>query len=164
MPEQRTIIMGLGNPILGDDGIGWSIAESLREEIHDPHITISCLARGGLYLMERLVGYDRAILIDATIAREGEPGEISVVPLEELTVHPVRYTLSVHDTSLPMAVEMGRQVGLDLPRSITAILISTQDIDTFTTVISSPLLAAVPKVKKIVRDLLKAKEPLPVIP
>jgi hydrogenase maturation protease len=161
MTEQRSIILGLGNPILGDDGIGWVVAESLQEEIHDPRIMISCLGRGGLYLMERLVGYERAILIDATVALDCEPGTVVCVPLEELDIHPVRYTLSVHDTSLPTAVEMGRQLGLDLPRSITAVLISTLDIDTFTTEISPPVMAAIPKVKQAIGELLKTKEPLP---
>jgi hypothetical protein len=54
-----------------------------------------------------------------------------------------------------MAVEMGRQLGLDLPRLITAVLISTQDIDTFTTEITPPLLAAIPEVKRTVHKLLQ---------
>ncbi|MBI4770166.1 MAG: hypothetical protein HY784_07090, partial [Chloroflexi bacterium] len=73
-----TLILGLGNPILGDDGLGWRVAEEVRRRlqaadggsarqsaIRNPksEIEVDAFALGGLSLMERLVGYDRAILV-----------------------------------------------------------------------------------------------------
>ena len=29
----KTIVIGLGNPILGDDGIGWRVVEQVQKEI-----------------------------------------------------------------------------------------------------------------------------------
>jgi len=67
-----TLVVGLGNPILGDDGIGWRVADAVRAI--KPDIEVDCLALGGLSLMERLVGYGRVIIIDSIQTRDGRIG------------------------------------------------------------------------------------------
>jgi hydrogenase maturation protease len=58
----KTIIIGLGNPILGDDGVGWKVVEELGKLDHSKSksIEVDCLSVGGLTLMERMVGYHHA--------------------------------------------------------------------------------------------------------
>jgi len=59
----RLAILGLGNPILGDDGIGPRVAQELEHHpvIQNlPNLDIAPFYRGGLSLMERLIGSDQA--------------------------------------------------------------------------------------------------------
>ncbi|MBI5713137.1 MAG: hydrogenase maturation protease [Chloroflexi bacterium] len=65
----KTVVIGLGNPILGDDGVGWRVVEAVQEQINDSSVDVDCAAVGGITLMEHLIGYDRAILIDAVITQ-----------------------------------------------------------------------------------------------
>ena len=60
------MVIGLGNPILGDDGVGWRVAEEIaRNTINQPDVEVDCASLGGLSLMERLTGYERVILVDS---------------------------------------------------------------------------------------------------
>ncbi|MBI5828855.1 MAG: hypothetical protein HZB20_04795 [Chloroflexi bacterium] len=62
----KTLILGLGNPILGDDALGLRVAALVRQRLPPGSaIEVDEEYWGGLRLMERLVGYDKAILIDA---------------------------------------------------------------------------------------------------
>lgn len=83
----KTIIIGLGNPILGDDSVGWRVAELVRQFIErsgspHPDLEVDCLALGGISLMERMVGYDRAIIIDALTTQQKPVGVFSIFLLK----------------------------------------------------------------------------------
>ena len=59
MPSEKILVIGLGNPILGDDGVGWVVAREveIRLGASEYNIEVDCLALGGLSLMERLIGF-----------------------------------------------------------------------------------------------------------
>jgi len=107
----KTIVIGLGNPILGDDGVGWCVAEEVKDQLtslptpllkgEGSHIDVDYLLLGGISLMEHLIGYERAILIDAFISDE-KPGSITVSKLEELPNYSAFHITSMHDTSCRM--------------------------------------------------------------
>ncbi|MBL1173469.1 MAG: hydrogenase maturation protease, partial [Chloroflexi bacterium] len=84
----KTIVIGLGNPILGDDGVGWKVAQEISRQLpvtdSQSPVEIDCAALGGLSLMERLVGCQRAILVDALETGQGPEGSVRVFPLEAL--------------------------------------------------------------------------------
>lgn len=154
MAYEKTIVIGLGNPILGDDGVGWKIAECIRQEVRDPSIEVICLSRGGIYLMEQLVGYDNSIIIDAILAKDEIPGSVSQFPLEALPDPTAGHTFSIHDTSLLIALKIGRLAGFHLPESIHAVVVATQNVNTFTEELTPAVEAAIPRATQMVRDLL----------
>ena len=81
----KTLVLGLGNPILTDDGVGVRVAEAIREALPpDTSIDVSEASVGGLRLMERVLGYDRVILIDALHNNHNHPGVIHRMTLEDL--------------------------------------------------------------------------------
>ncbi len=84
--RRRTIVVGLGNPLLGDDGVGWQVVNALAGRLAPlaPTVELDRLAVGGLGLMERLVGFERAILVDALVGGETRLGGVSVGPLSAL--------------------------------------------------------------------------------
>lgn len=150
----KTLVVGLGNPILGDDGVGWVVAEQVRKHL-PPEVPadVDCLSLGGISLMERLIGYERAILVDAYVCNDG-PGEIVLSRLEELPDYSAFHLTSVHDMSLQNAMKLGRQMGARLPDEVAVVGISARHVYDFSEELSPPVLEAVPKATQIVVELL----------
>ncbi len=115
-----TLVVGLGNPILGDDGVGWRVADRVRKEIRARRIPaeVDCLAVGGLALMERLIGYERAILVDAITTGMDPPGSVRRLRLEDLQEFGGCHLGSAHDTSLQTALRVGAALGASLPKQL----------------------------------------------
>jgi len=113
-----TIVLGLGNPYLGDDGVGWRVIDALevllkstsRENIHIDRVSL-----GGLALMERLVGFDRAVLVDAFQPVSARPGTVHRLTVADL---PTLHSNSAHDASLQDALLLGERLGAVLPKEI----------------------------------------------
>ena len=159
----KTIIIGLGNPILGDDGIGWRVAEKVdailyeqkSDNEHARNIDIECLSVGGLTLMEHLIDYDHAILIDAITSGQSPLGHVSFFPINELPNRAVGHFSSAHDTTLQNAIQAGRKMGVQLPMRIDIVAIEAQAVFDFTEQLSPPIAAAIPKAVQTVMELLK---------
>lgn len=150
----KSIVIGLGNPILGDDGVGWKVAEEVKQRLSpDLPVTVEFLSLGGISLMEHLVGYQRAILIDA-IASDREPGSIVILPLSELPDVSALHTSSAHDTSLQNAIQLGKSMGADLPEQITVVGIATNRVYDFSEELSLPVARAISKAAQIVIERL----------
>ena len=150
----KTLIVGLGNPVLGDDGVGWKVAEKICQQLPaDTQVVVDYLSLGGISLMEHLIGYDRAVLIDA-FASDEDLGSIHVMNLNDMPNYSAFHIASAHDTSLQNALEMGRSLGALLPEEITVIGIATKRIYDFSEELSPPVAEAVPQAAKIALELL----------
>ena len=151
----KTLVVGLGNPILGDDGIGWQIAQELQQVEGIPSdVSIECLAIGGISLMEALIDYDRAILIDAIITGQAPIGNVNCYKLEDLPNMTTGHMSSAHDTSLINALLLGKSMGAHLPAEISVVTIESQNVYDFSENMTPAVIEAVPKAVKIVQDLL----------
>ncbi|MBK9211013.1 MAG: hydrogenase maturation protease [Anaerolineales bacterium] len=149
----KTLVIGLGNPILGDDGVGWRVAEEVKKNPACQNVSVDCLSLGGISLMEHLIGYERAILIDA-LALEEPVGSILVLKLSDLPNYSAFHTTSTHDTSLQNAIELGRSMGAPLPDDITVVGIATNRVYDFSEELSPPIAEAVPLAVKFVLGVL----------
>ena len=160
----KTVVIGLGNPILGDDGVGWRVVEEVKREmtlstaslVDGDEIVVDCLSLGGISLMEHLIGYQRVILVDAFLS-EGEPGMIHVARLGEIPNYSAFHISSAHDTSLQNALKLGRELGANLPEDVMVVGISIKHIQDFGEELSPPVAEAVSKAAQIVMDLLAQK-------
>jgi hydrogenase maturation protease len=156
----KTLVIGLGNPILGDDGVGWCVAEEVRRCLpsasEEKEIEVDCFALGGLSLMERLVGYDRAVIIDAI--RSGQPpGSVACFRLEDLPDFSSAHTSAAHDTSLQNALKVGRAMSVHLPGTVVVVAIEAQRVYDFSETLSPPVATAVPVAARKVLGLLEDK-------
>ena len=150
----KTIIVGLGNPILGDDGAGWKVAEEVKKQITPhPSVTVEFLSLGGISLMEHLIGYERAILIDA-MASDHAPGSVTTSNLTQTPDVSAFHTTSAHDTSLQNALELGKVMGAALPEQITVVGVATNHVYDFSEELSLPVAQAISTATQIVIDLL----------
>ena len=153
--RSSTLIVGLGNPILGDDGVGWRVASRLRDVT--TNVDIECLSLGGLSLMEHLIGYDLVIVIDTIQTRTGSIGQVYTFPLEELPDLSSAHTTAAHDTSLLTALKLGREMGARLPEKVIVVAVEAARIYDFSEELSTEVANAVPKAILAVRNLLPAE-------
>ncbi|MGD8620867.1 MAG: hydrogenase maturation protease [Anaerolineales bacterium] len=152
--SMRTIVIGLGNPILRDDSVGLRVVKQLRTHLdHDENVVIEEDYWGGLRLMEHMVGYDRAIIIDAICTDQEPPGTIMQLNAGGI---PTQRSASAHDVNLPTALELGRQAGAHLPcdEQILLIGIEAEDVLTFDENLSPAVEQAVPDAVEFVLDAL----------
>ncbi|HET9408798.1 MAG TPA: hydrogenase maturation protease [Candidatus Sulfotelmatobacter sp.] len=141
----KTIIIGLGNPVLSDDSVGIKIARLLEARLHGrPDVEVRELSAGGIRLMEAMQGYERAILVDAIVTAGGEAG--AVYRLSPSDLRQTRNACCSHDGSLQEAFELGQQIGLVLPREITIWGIEAGDVTTFSDGLTADVERAVAKV------------------
>jgi len=125
----RTLILGLGNPLLRDDSIGLRVVQELRRMLDDsPDLELGEDFWGGLRLMERMIGFDRVIIVDA-IQSSSPPGTIHVLKPGDI---PTQRSASAHDVNLPTALEFGRQAGAELPPEDQIFLIAVEADDVLT--------------------------------
>ncbi len=151
----NTLIIGLGNPILTDDGVGIYAARMLERTLPaEADVDIAELAVGGLSLMEAMVGYERVILLDAMWAPEGEVG--TVVEFDAGHLSETLNSASAHDADLPTALRVGRSLGAPLPADerIQIVAVQAQEVLTFGDVPTPPVAAALPEVVMAVHRLL----------
>jgi hydrogenase maturation protease len=149
----KTLVLGLGNPILTDDGVGVRVAEKVCASLPvRTHIDVAEVSVGGLALMEAMIGYDRVLLIDAIQANGDPAGSVHRMTLDDLRdISPTQHSSSPHDTNLITALEMGRCMGMTLPSDIVIYAISVENISDFGDGLTPAVAASVPKV---VADIL----------
>jgi hydrogenase maturation protease len=142
----KTLIIGLGNPIMGDDAIGCICARELERALKNhktADIEVDQFYRGGISLMERLIGYDRVLIIDSIAGYGKEPGTIVRLTINDL---PSLTTGSPHDSSLKNALEFGSQLGAQLPTKIDILAIEIKSSFEFSERLTPPVGASIPKV------------------
>jgi len=150
----KTLVIGLGNPLVSDDSVGLRVAAALKSRLADrPGVEVDEDYWGGLRLMERMVGYDRAIVVDA-ICTGAPPGTIHHLTPGDI---PTQRSASAHDVNLSTALVFGRQAGLQLPKDEDILLvgIEAEDILNFAEECTPAVQAAVPRA---VRAVMKALE------
>jgi hydrogenase maturation protease len=155
----KTIIVGLGNPILTDDGVGVKVAYEVEARLGDKrpeNLTITEASVGGLRLMELLEGYERAIIIDAIQSRNGHPiGSIFTMDLLDLReISPTQHSASAHDTSLITALDAGIEMGMKLPQDVTIFAVEVENTLDFSEQPTPAVAAAIPKVTEMVLEIL----------
>ena len=149
-----TLVVGLGNPILGDDGVGWHVIDEL-DDISSSQVSLQQACVGGVGLMELLVGYRRAIIVDAIIDRGTAPGSVWRRPLGAVETRTASHLDSSHDAPLPAALEAGRAMGAQLPSAIEVVGIVIERGDVFGEHLSGTVEAAVSVAADAVKEALR---------
>jgi len=145
----KTLILGLGNPLVGDDSVGLRVIEKLKPLLANrPDVEVSEDYWGGLRLMERMIGFDRAIIIDA-MQSGGPPGTVRGLAPDAIST---QRSASAHDVNLPTALEFGRRAGASLPMNEDILLvgIEAEDILTFSERCTPAVEAAIPTAVEMV--------------
>ena len=152
-----TLVLGMGNPILSDDGVGLLVAERLRAAPLPDGVEVLQSEVAGLRLLELVRGFTRVIIIDAlkSPAEAGrEPGAVVRYEAEDFKGGH-RYG-SAHSIGLDTALEIGHRLGYDMPEEVVVFAIEAEDVETFGEELSPPVAAAAERVLALVREELGA--------
>jgi hydrogenase maturation protease len=105
------VVLGLGNPLMADEGIGVYLVERLMESAAQyPAADFVDAGTGGLSILHQIEGRRKAILIDCAFMDE-PPGAIRRFTPEEVQSTKVLAHQSVHEADLMRIIAMARQLG-----------------------------------------------------
>jgi len=159
----KTLIIGLGNPILGDDGVGWKVAQEVEHQLSSSvlvpsSVVVECFALAGISLMEQMIGYERVILIDSLNTGEHPQGSVVTFTLDELADLTHGHSASAHDLSLKNALKMGRSMKIHLPddQQVHVVAIEAEHVYDFGETLTPAIEKAVPVAIEEVLKLLLA--------
>ena len=144
----KTLVLGWGNPILSDDGVGIKVAQEVKEKLSYPQITVAETSTAGLSLLDSIVGYDKVIIIDAVQTKEGNAGQIYRMGLQDFSS--TKHFSSPHQINLATALELGKMLNLAMPQKITIFAVEAKDITNFSEKCTPEVEQAIPEVVKMV--------------
>jgi hydrogenase maturation protease len=119
----KTLVLGLGNPILRDDAVGIRIAQELKRETSAQDVIGT--SEAGLALLDYAVGYDKLVIIDSIMTEKGKPGELYKLELEDLK--PGVSFSSSHGVDIATAFTLGEKLGYPMPRQVTIYAVEIRD-------------------------------------
>ena len=149
------VVLGLGNPLRGDDGVGLAVAAALarlleRQPIEGVRVVTS--ERGGLEVLPLLAGAGDAVVVDCLEVETPRPGRVRWLSLEEMGGS--ARVQGAHEVSLANVLEIGRLLGVDMPASIAVLGIEAcpgPDIDDR---LSPPVAASVDRIAALLHQHL----------
>jgi len=147
----KPLILGVGNTLLGDEGVGVEAVRDLEREGFADRAELVDGGTGGFHLLGLFQEHPHVILIDATL--DGKPpGTVSLTNPRFARDFPP--SLAAHDIGLKDLIETAAVLG-QLPR-VDLVTVSIQDLGALSLELSAPVRAALPRVREIVRACLEA--------
>ena len=113
LPEQRVLILGVGNLLMGDEGIGVHAVRELWKRTLPAHVDVVDGSTAGLEILQLMEGYVRVVIIDAVDAGL-EPGTILRFRPKDVTPQDVDLPLSLHQEKVLRVLELADYLGRDL--------------------------------------------------
>ncbi len=113
--SEKKLIVGLGNILLKDDGVGVRCTEYLRELNLAKHIVLLDGATLGYDLLEEMKGFDKVVLVDA-VDMGKEPGHIASFSAARLLEISAGKKFSLHEIGVVDVVHLGSKLGYDLTK------------------------------------------------
>lgn len=159
----KTLVLGLGNELYGDDGIGIHVVEALKKELISadksstgilwPSGSIEFVASNstGLALLDLILGYDRLIVIDTIKSDQPQTGHFKILKEKDLRYIPGP---SPHYISFPQMLKIGREAGLPVPQEITIIAVETKNFYHLGEGLSAEMKASLPAIINKIKFLL----------
>lgn len=112
--KKNFLILGLGNEILKDDGIGIFAVRSLKDKV-GKNVDLEESSESGLALLDIILPYKRVLIIDSIRKKEEEPGTIYEFDMKDLSVSP---SPSPHYLGLPLSLLLARKLSFKIPETI----------------------------------------------
>jgi hydrogenase maturation protease len=116
LPKRKIAIMGVGNTLHKDEGVGIHIIRALEKvkKHYDALKDVDLIdgGTGGLLLLKLIEDYDTVFIVDATLAG-GKPGDIYLLSPEQISKSPdSQHMFSAHDIDLTYTLQVGRELGM----------------------------------------------------
>jgi hydrogenase maturation protease len=145
-------IIGLGNELLSDDGLGIRVVRELKKRLPADDVAFEELSVGGLQLLDHIIDCEQCIIVDA-IATGAHPAGTAYRFVQTADTEPVTLTSS-HQIDLSQVLALAKLLGADVPRTLTVYGIEAGDITTFQDGCTNEVAKAIPElVETVCRDV-----------
>ena len=125
--EMKTLVLGLGNLLLADDGAGIKIAQKIKEI--NPDIAVMETCEAGITLLDYIEGYDKLVIIDSIKTEQGKVGELYKLDLKDFK--PAMDSSLSHGIDIATAFEVGEGMGYRMPQFVSIYAVEIKDNSTF---------------------------------
>lgn len=150
MNKNKILILGIGNYLMGDEGIGVHVIKSISEKLFPENVSILDGGTGGFHLLSYFQEYPKIIMIDATM--DGSPaGTLKIITPKFASDFPT--SLTAHDIGLKDMIESMHLLG-NMPK-IYLITVSISEIKPMTMELSNEVKSSVPSIIKKIEEIIK---------
>lgn len=143
------LVLGVGNLLLKDEGVGIHVIQALEKEELPPNVSLMDGGTGGLHLISWIQDYNRIIMVDATLDHS-PPGTIRLIRPRYATDFPP--LMSAHEIGLRDMIDA--MILTEKLPDIQLIVVSAEDISEVGMDLTPVVQAAVPKVVKMIKQIL----------
>ena len=151
------LVLGIGNPIRNDDGVGPAVADAVRRALSPKErdtVEVRSLDSGGWNLIPEVEGFDALVLIDAYFSGDAVPGRVRTLDTAVLQ-STARPPDSAHLIGVGDALKLSQNLGCRTPALLGAVTVDIgESCMFFGETLSPEILAAVPTAATAVRALL----------
>ena len=149
----RTLVMGIGNPLMGDEGFGPRVVEALLSRYSFPD-DVSVIDAGtmGFTILNLFAEADRILVIDALESTGHEPGTLVRLSPEDMAPNQIMHSL--HDARLTDVIDAARLIGVE--PDVTCIGVQVERIVQWELELSPVVEAAIPAACDAVVDVLRS--------
>mgnify|MGYP001259389432 CR=1 FL=1 len=149
VPQQKRLtIIGLGNEMLSDDGVGIRIVHELRNRMRNTTVAFEEIPVGGLQLFDHLIGTEECIIVDA-LQTGTQPAGTLLRYVQTPASDPITITSS-HQINLGQVLSLARMMGAQLPKRLTVYGIEAEDVTTFREACTVRVSQAIPKLVDLI--------------
>ncbi len=111
----RLLVLGLGNPLLGDDGIGAAVVARLESKRLPARVELRAAGTSAIDVLSELERYERVVVIDAVQSGAVKPGHVVEFELESAAIKARSPSLSAHEVELGGLLSLAAALGLRMP-------------------------------------------------
>jgi hydrogenase maturation protease len=145
----KTLVLGIGNEILGDDGVGIHIARAVARRVSTTDTKVEETGASGLSLLELIKGYERLIIADAILTDNPEAGIIHRLTLKDLAL--TNGSVTPHDAGLVPTLAIGNSLFPgEMPREVIIYSVETTNVEHVTGKMTAAVKASVPEVVRLI--------------
>jgi hydrogenase maturation protease len=153
---KKTLVLGIGNTIRGDDGVGIETVRRLREWIGPPDVDIKETSESGFTLLSVITDYDGAIIVDSIRTKQGKVGEIYRFSKKDLSLlNPIQFS---HNTGIPDVLAWAEKMGISLPKKIIFYAVEIGKCDTYSEGLTKNVERVIPDVIDLIKTEIALKE------
>ncbi|MBW2020412.1 MAG: HyaD/HybD family hydrogenase maturation endopeptidase [Deltaproteobacteria bacterium] len=150
-PPKRIVILGVGNMLLSDEGVGVHVANKLMEMSLPPGVEVVEGGTDGFGLMNVVTGADRLIVVDA-VKGGAAPGSIYRFDINDAPAYPDMYKTSVHQIGILEVVHLSELIGKTPETTIIGVEPKSLDMGME---LSPEVKAKLPKIIELILEEIK---------
>ena len=150
--KTKTLLLGLGNDILTDDGIGPKLVNDLQNELSKENFDFLNVCVGGLELLDHMQGYDTVFILDAIKTENGKPGDVYFLSTKDFKE--TSHISNLHDINFLTALKLAEKLSITVPSNIHIIAVEIIEDRVFSEKFSPELEVRYMEIKKKVKEFI----------